>query len=1841
MSRRIVRGIPDPSWTRCDASFWSKNNRTLTTLTRLLARLPQIGLTILLLLTLHADTRAQQSTTSITDGTTPSGMAPGSPAGSYALSGFDNVNLFNGNLNFRLPLLGISGRGSAGYSMTLALNLKSWHVSHNHKILPDGSEVDSFKPVQTGWHPYGGYGPGQLSGRHYGLQTSTVFGGAQYYSTTLGRLTFSTADGTEYELRDQLTDGQPLQSTYTQGAYRGYVFVTADGSSATYISDTPVYDNPQINPNGPRGFAASALSGYLMLRDGTRYRIDGGSISWMLDRNGNKVSFSYDSNGLLTSVIDSLNRQINISYDVQDGSQYGLRDEITFNGFGGTLRVVRISKVNLENALRPGSGYSTKTLGGAAGLFPELNGASATTVYNPQVTSSIWLPDGIRRYKFYYNSYGELSRVELPTGGAIEYDMTPGSGVVCVGTSCSSPDEEPQIYRRVVERRVYSDGSTGTSFDNRINYTNSETIGVNTSTITEQQSSQNGTVLSRSRHFFDGSALDSLFVGAVSSPYGKWYEGHETQTEVLDTSGPIESATVLRRVINTWAQRTSVMWWAGYASTVGLPVAWEPPKDPRLIETVTTVEPNAANLVSKRTAINPQDPNSAGFDQYNNQTDSWEYDFGSGTPGAFIRRTHTDFITTSNYVNANVNPTLGAHLRSLPVQQWISSSMDGSTKASLTVYEYDNYADNARHKPLVPRTGITSHDAAYSTSFTVRGNLTGVTSYANATAQTGPVTSSRQYDIAGNVGASIDAREKTTTVSYADSFCNGTTCGGSFSQNSYAFPATITSPVPDPTGQQGSASALVNSSVYDFWTGHTYSTTDANGQITSFRYTDLLDRPTQVIRAEGTGVTNQTTFQYDDANRVITTTSDLNVNNDNLLVTKVLYDGLGRTTETQQYEGGGNYVATQQQYDGMGRTSKVSNPFRPLAPYNETPIWTESTFDSLGRIKQVKTPDNALVTTYYDGVRVLVKDQVGNERMSKTNALGQLMDMWEVRSADSATDAISFPGHTEVTAGYYTSYAYDLLDDLTNVTQGTQPLRTFAYDSLKRLTSASNPESGTISYQYDNNGNLTQKTDARLIVTTYAYDALNRNTSVTYTNDPAGTPGVVRTYDQAPNGKGRLWQTQMTGTGDSVTAIDSYDALGRPLIQHQELTYVVGNHLAVKSYSVQRTYDLAGHVLTQTYPSGHTVNYAYDSAGRTSSFAGNLGDNKLRNYSTEIIYSAMGAITKEKFGTDTPIYNKLFYNSRGQLAEIRESTSYTGPNDTDFNRGAIINFYSTCWGSCGGSNSTTPMTDNNGNLRRQEVYIYRPNLIDYDYFAQSYDYDSLNRLQYVSEKLNGTGNDTFKQAYTYDRWGNRTIDQVNTTPNVPHPGYTVDPGNNNRLLAPAGYVHLYDAAGNQTKDTYTTNNSAGGQRTYDAENRMVTAQQFPSGKQGTTWAYYTYNGDGQRVRRKVYGVETWSVYGMDGELVAEYPQQVAAGSPQKEYGYRNGQLLVIGQPYAGNANAQWLVTDQLGTPRMIFDKTGSVAGVSRHDYLPFGEEILAGTGGRTMTQGYTAADGVRQKFTRKERDTETGLDYFGARYYSSIQGRFTGADLAGSVVVNPQTLNKYTYALNNPLRHTDSNGLYEDDVHRDLTVALAYAVGFSMKDAMIIGREDQRIDDDSKTSPFAGVEARALWHFTTPGRRDELWSMFEWSATTEQNEYAYWGALQRLGGYFHAEQDSFAHEGFGPILGHALAGHAPDQTFNDVPKADRMARDTFDRLVEAINDFSKRFGGQVSNYRIPWNDTIADYVHQFNAARERSQKAAILAQLIMYVDQQRSRAKWEEDFEKENGPPPKMPKKKK
>src|SRR5688500_15427675 len=226
------------------------------------------------LLLLFTNPAGAQTFSSVTDGSTPSALTPGAPAGSYAISGLENVNLYNGNLNFAVPLVRVGGRGGAEHTVMLTIE-QHWRIRKPKPVT--NCELTGTCDLRFPWPNWWGvmtpdYGPGVLQGRKPGVQCGDL---------SLTRLTFTGPGGTEFELRDQLTNGQPLAFACgaPQGASRGTVFVTSDGSATTFVSDTTIFDTTSQNST------TFSPSGYLMLRDGTRYRIDAGKVMWMRDRN--------------------------------------------------------------------------------------------------------------------------------------------------------------------------------------------------------------------------------------------------------------------------------------------------------------------------------------------------------------------------------------------------------------------------------------------------------------------------------------------------------------------------------------------------------------------------------------------------------------------------------------------------------------------------------------------------------------------------------------------------------------------------------------------------------------------------------------------------------------------------------------------------------------------------------------------------------------------------------------------------------------------------------------------------------------------------------------------------------------------------------------------------------------------------------------------------------------------------------------------------------------------------------------------------------------------------------------------------------------------------------------------------------------------------------------------------------------------------------------------------------------------------------------------------------------------------------------------------------------------
>jgi RHS repeat-associated protein len=205
----------------------------------------------------------------------------------------------------------------------------------------------------------------------------------------------------------------------------------------------------------------------------------------------------------------------------------------------------------------------------------------------------------------------------------------------------------------------------------------------------------------------------------------------------------------------------------------------------------------------------------------------------------------------------------------------------------------------------------------------------------------------------------------------------------------------------------------------------------------------------------------------------------------------------------------------------------------------------------------------------------------------------------------------------------------------------------------------------------------------------------------------------------------------------------------------------------------------------------------------------------------------------------------------------------------------------------------------------------------------------------------------------------------------------------------------YDAAGNMTHDL-----TSGNYHTYDQENRITDAAGFT----------YTYDADGNRVE-KLNGTTGTLYWYMTPGIVTESD---LSGNLQSEYVFFAGDRVARKDFPSGNI--EYYFSDNLKTAWVITDAAGNIT--SESDYYPWGGELQFANG-----------DSNHYKFTGKERDSESGLDYFGARYYGNALGRFITPDWAARAAtvpyadfVDPQSLNLYTYVRNIPTSKADADG---------------------------------------------------------------------------------------------------------------------------------------------------------------------------------------------------------------------------
>jgi YD repeat-containing protein len=1254
-------------------------------------------------------------------------------------------------MEMSVPLIGYAGRAGNGTPVTLSYSSKVWGMENYGSEWLNNLDmtINDVRPLfaentAAGWSS--SLGPVRLDFsrdvyRNQGSGSSEMEGqiftiplweeepdGDVFY---IKRVRVTMPDGSSHEMR---ASDAPINCG------------TVNGTGCTGVDNTGTF----LSVDGSRMRLESGSStSVLYLPDGGRYFFGAPSGNINLatafhDVHGNKAAYNASTREWTDtvghSIADPLPDNFGGTLDQWAGAQHQTVTtvEAKFPGFGGGTNTYDVDVewaeledvlLNTSDALRyigrrecDGSNYTL--------LSPYLfeDGSDPNTrlcnfgpLFNPAVLKKITLPNG-QFYEFKYNVFGEITKIIYPTGAYERFAY----GVHEPLSSSTFPYE--QANRGVTDRWVSEKGD-GTD-EVRWIYSVSSSGGYSV-TITAPDGS------------YTKQYLHTEPVAPPKNPYGfgSAYAGRAYDEQSYDSS----TAHNLRSRKLTVYEATGPVG-TGAWSTAS--------RDMRPTKEISIIfDPANSNALATMTET--------------------VYDTAGNSDAAYFSSLNAKQQKTHHYIVKSVTDASASTLTPAAAALWFSSATPASVTEMDYLYDSNYKARNVnglvaatrvldpantsvvKAKTEITYDGVSLLDESESTrwenpSTIYRGLVTKTRSWHDI-ANNLYIDTQAQYDLMGNLRYSWDGRGNLTQTVYSSTF-------------DYAYPTEVKSPIPDSTGAYGANAELVTTTDYDFNTGLTKWVKDPNGQSsglkTEMEYNDSLLRPTKVTAPNG----HQTVTEYgagtSASTRWVKVRSQIDA--DRWREGRTYFDGLGRPVRTQSIDDDGDVFALSC-YDTMGRVSKATNPFRNYSTQDCTTTtgldWTTNTFDTVGRPRKVTTPDNAVVETTYSlatsgsqiGTVVTVEDQADKQRRSITNALGQLIRVDEPDNSSTTGSLGSLTAPNQPTI-----YTYDTLNNLTGVQQvgnttaecggasSCAQTRTFTYDALSRLKEATNPESATIKYTYDENSNLKTKWDARGLKTIFDYDRLNRgwkrcyksvgtstlgNTTCAAASGEAAepnTPDVTMYYDNVANAKGKLTKVS---SSVSTTEYTTFDILGR-VTAHKQTT-------DSNEYTTAYTYDLSGALVEQTYPSGRKVQNTLDASGDLEMVSSRKNANSgYWAYANNFTYNAAGAVTSMQLGNGT--WESTTFNNRLQPEQIALGTIQSGHDKLKLN-------YS--YGT----------TTNNGNIQSQTITV--PGLA-YS-FAQTYVYDSLNRLSAAEETYNY--GQTWKQAFTFDRYGNRNFDEGDTT----------------------------------------------------------------------------------------------------------------------------------------------------------------------------------------------------------------------------------------------------------------------------------------------------------------------------------------------------------------------------------------------------------------------------------------------------------------------------------------------
>jgi RHS repeat-associated protein len=835
------------------------------------------------------------------------------------------------------------------------------------------------------------------------------------------------------------------------------------------------------------------------------------------------------------------------------------------------------------------------------------------------------------------------------------------------------------------------------------------------------------------------------------------------------------------------------------------------------------------------------------------------------------------------------------------------------------------------------------------------------------------------YDAYGRELTSKDAAGNVTTTTYTD------TAG-------LITAVTVTGP---PVVPGDATTSHVTSEEKDPAFGFETVKVDANGKRTDLEY-DALGRLLKVWmpdRSRSAGQTPNLEFSYRvvDGEIIAIGTRKLTADGGQTEPTYELYDGRLRLRQTQEPGPDGGRLITDKMYDSRGNVAReygqyysTGAPSTVLFGAYDGNVESQKVFDYDGRNRVTverflvgtgETQEKWRNTTTYSGGRVTVDPPTGDTPVTTlSDARDQIVELRQYKG-DSPTGAYDS-----------TTYTYTPADKLATVRDAAGNTWTHSYDLRGREIQVDDPDKGTTKTTYDDLDRVTSTTDARGKKIFTSYDALGRRTE---TREGSSTGPLLAswTYDTVRKGQPSTSTRHVNGQ-TYTTTVNAYDNLYRAI--RTTVTVPATEGALGGSYVFDTRYKLDGTVQSASFPNAgglpaETVVYSYDELRRPTTTTG------LTPYVTASIHSLTGkpeqyelsAGGKKAWLTYSYEYGTQRLHSsrvdREDIAGVDRNATYTyddagnvtaisdvarSGTDTQCFTYDYLRRLTEAWTQGTQSCAAPPSSGVIGGVAP---------------YWQSFGYDATgNRTSEIEHGVGGTA-DTVR-SYGYPAAGEAQPHGLTSVTQTGGAGDRVE-------------SYGYDATGNTTSRKIGTSDQT---LEWDTEGRLSKVTE------GAKVTSYLYDADGNRLIRRDPDGTTLYLPGMELRL------DNATTKVEATRYYTHDTVTVAVRTTAG---VSFLAADQNGTGELAINAV--TQSVSQRRFKPFGQLRGAPPGSWPGEKGFVGGT----------VDDSTGLTHLGAREYDPATGRFISVD----PIIDPhdpQQMNGYAYANNNPVTFTDPDGKF-------------------------------------------------------------------------------------------------------------------------------------------------------------------------------------------------------------------------